>query len=252
MPRRRRSNRRRRRGRFSFLYKVLSVLLICGAILGAMTFLFRINTIEISGVSRYTKEEVLEASGIKQGDNLYIINKYDVADDIFARLPYVQTVQINRRLPDTMTIDVQECTVAGAVTQEGGVWLVSSHGKILENIAPADAAAYPVIDGITLLSPAVGTAIALGEENRMTEEKLLDLLAKLEEKGMLAEMKGIHMGDGAFITMDYADRFTVKFAWDADFDYKLQNLQVVISKLEVNETGVIDLTRDGVANFIPY
>jgi len=69
---------------------------------------------------------------------------------------------------------------------------------------------------------------------------------------MIAETKGIHMGDGAFITVDYADRFTVKFAWDADFDYKLQNLQVVISKLEVNETGVIDLTRDGVANFIPY
>ena len=69
---------------------------------------------------------------------------------------------------------------------------------------------------------------------------------------MIAELRGIHMGEESVITMDYADRFTVKFAWDADFDYKLQNLQVVISKLEVNETGVIDLTRDGVANFIPY
>ena len=252
MPRRRRSNRRRRRGRFSFLYKVLSVLLICGAILGAMTFLFRINTIEITGVSHYTQDEILAASGIKQGDNLYLINKYDVADDIFARLPYVQTVQIHRRLPDTMTLEVQECTVAGAVTQEGGVWLISSHGKILENITPVDAGNYPVIDGITLLAPAVGTTIALGEEYRFAEERLLELMVKLEEKGMIAETKGIHMGDGAFITVDYADRFTVKFAWDADFDYKLQNLQVVISKLEVNETGVIDLTRDGVANFIPY
>ena len=52
MPRRRRSNRRRRRGRFSFLYKVLSVLLICGAILGAMTFLFRINTIDFKKMGK--------------------------------------------------------------------------------------------------------------------------------------------------------------------------------------------------------
>ncbi len=252
MPRRRRSNRRRRRGRFSFLYKVLSVLLICGAILGAMTFLFRINTIEITGISHYTQEEILSASGIRQGDNLYLINKYDVADDIFAALPYVQTVQINRRLPDTITIDVQECTVAGAVQQEGSAWLISSHGKILEAVTPAAAAEYPVIDGVTLLAPAVGTTLALGEENQLTEQRLLDLLQTLEERGMFHEMEGIHMGEGAFITMDYAGRFTVKFAWDADFDYKLQNLQVVISKLEVNETGVIDLTRDGVANFIPY
>ena len=104
MARRRNSSRHRRRGSFSFLYKVLSVLLICGAILGAMTFLFRINTIEITGVSHSTQDEILAASGIKQGDNLYLINKYDVADDIFARLPYVQTVQIHRRLPDTMTL----------------------------------------------------------------------------------------------------------------------------------------------------
>ena len=252
MARRRRNNRRRRRGRFSFLYKVLSVLLICGAIVGAMTFLFRVNAIEITGLSHYSEAELLAAAGVKQGDNLYLINKYDVADDIFADLPFVQSVQINRRLPDTLTIAVQECIPAGAVKQEGGTWLVSSRGKILASIEAEEAMIYPVIDGVTLLSPAVGTTVALGEEQKVTEAKLLELLLKLEEKEMIAELRGIHMGEESVITMDYADRFTVKFAWDADFDYKLQNLEVVISKLEVNETGVIDLTRDGVANFIPY
>ena len=253
MPRRRRKNRRRsRRGRFSFLYKVLSILLICGAIVGAMTFLFRVNAIEITGVSHYSEAEILSAAGIKQGDNLYLINKYDVADDIFEKLPFVQAVKINRRLPETLTIAVQECIPVGTVKQEGGTWLISSRGKILASVSEEEALIYPVIDGVTLLSPAVGTTIALGEEHRATEEKMLELFLKLEEKGMVSELRGVHMGEESMITMDYADRFTVKFAWDADFDYKLQNLQVVISKLEVNETGIIDLTRDGVANFIPY
>ena len=252
MPRRRRNHKRRRRGRFSFLYKVLSVLLICGAIVGAMTFLFRVNEIEISGVSHYSEAEILTAAGVKQGDNLYLINKYDVADDIFAELPFVQSVQINRRLPDTLTIAVQECIPVGAVKQDGGTWLISSRGKILASVEAEEAMIYPVIDGVTLLSPAVGTTIALGEEKKETELKMLELFLEMEEKNMLPQLRGVHMGDESVITMDYADRFTVKFAWDADFDYKLQNLQVVISKLEVNETGVIDLTRDGVANFIPY
>ena len=51
--------------------------------------------------------------------------------------------------------------------------------------------------------------------------------------------------------MDYAQRFTVKFAYGADFVYKLSNLNQVIEQLEENEEGIIDLTVDGRANVIP-
>ena len=41
MARRRHSNHRRRRGNFGFLYKLLSVLVICGAVVAALTLFFR-------------------------------------------------------------------------------------------------------------------------------------------------------------------------------------------------------------------
>ena len=47
MARRRKSNRRRR-GSFGFLYKLLSVLVICGAIVAALTLFFRVDTVVIS------------------------------------------------------------------------------------------------------------------------------------------------------------------------------------------------------------
>ena len=49
MARRRHSNRRRRRGNFGFLYKLLSVLVICAAVVMALTLFFRVDTIERHG-----------------------------------------------------------------------------------------------------------------------------------------------------------------------------------------------------------
>ena len=73
----------------------------------------------------------------------------------------------------------------------------------------------------------------------------------LEEKGMLAQVQRIDLSDAARITMGYLGRFEVQFQWDADFDYKLDYLAAVTDKLEANEKGVIDMTQDGKASFIP-
>ena len=74
MARRRHSNRRRRRGNFGFLYKLLSVLVICAAVVMALTLFFRVDTIEVTGTERYTEKDVIEASGIQLGDNLFLLN----------------------------------------------------------------------------------------------------------------------------------------------------------------------------------
>ena len=79
MARRRRYNRKRRKGSFAFLYKLLAFVLICGAIGLALAMFFRIDDIEISGNSRYSNEQIAAAAQIKAGDNLFFLNKYDAA-----------------------------------------------------------------------------------------------------------------------------------------------------------------------------
>ena len=75
MARRRHSNRKRRRGSFGFLYKVLSMLVICGCLVAALTLFFRVNTIVVTGQERYTQDQIVEASGVGVGDNLFLLNK---------------------------------------------------------------------------------------------------------------------------------------------------------------------------------
>lgn len=179
MARRRGSARRRRRGGSGFLYKLLSVLLICGCLVAAITLFFRVDTVVITGEKRYTEAEIREVSGVKDGDNLFLLNKYQVIRNIAEALPYVELeeTRVQRKLPDTLLIEIKECGDPLAWAQDGTVWLVSPGGKIVEQRNTVGD--YPTIDGCRLLAPSVGTLIALDTENDTRRQSLLELLAAL-------------------------------------------------------------------------
>ena len=118
MARRRRYNRKRRKGNFAFLYKLLAFVLICGAIGLALAMFFRIDDIEISGNSRYSNEQIAAAAQIKAGDNLFFLNKYDAAARIRQQLPYVETVQFRRVLPSKLVVQVIDLSDAARITMQ--------------------------------------------------------------------------------------------------------------------------------------
>ena len=223
MARRRRYNRKRRKGNFAFLYKLLAFVLICGAIGLALAMFFRIDDIEISGSSRYTNQQITAAAEVRVGDNLFFLNKYDAAARIRQQLPYVETVQFRRVLPSKLVVQVTECRDPVAIKQDGTVYLLCDKGTIVDTVSAAKWSQYIQIEGLTLL----------------------------DDKGMLHQVQVIDLSDAARITIRYTDRFDVQFLWDADFDYKLDYLAAVVDKLEDNEKGTIDMTQEGKASFIP-
>ena len=64
--RRNRRGRRRNRGRFGFLYKLLSFLLILAAIFAGCVVFFRVETVAVTGQSPYSQEEIIQASGVER------------------------------------------------------------------------------------------------------------------------------------------------------------------------------------------
>ena len=247
MARRRGSSRRHRRGRFAFFYKLLAILLICGAVVLAMTLFFRVDTILARGQARYSAEEVCEASGVKTGDNLYLLNKYDVSNRIRTALPYIEDIRIHRKLPDTLIIEVTECSQTLCVVQEGIAWMVSSRGQIVDQKSAEEAEGFGTISGCVLLSPSVGTKIALATEYSLQEESLLSLLEELYNAGMLERVDGIRLDDPVTLYLDYDGRFTVKLPYGADYEFKLRALRSYLEDTGViqdNMTGTFDMQTD--------
>ena len=245
MAKRNKYARRRRSGQFSFLYRLLCFVLITAAGAVALTLFFKVDTVEVTGQVRYTEAQVAEASGVERGDNLFLLDKNKVAANITTALPYVETVRIRRMIPDTLRIYVTECTAPVAVR------LLSVQGKIVEKVTPSFWEAYPQIVGVTPSEPAVGGPLAVAEGQEYALDALLSLLPLLEKKEMLPQVQALYLDDPALLTMRYMDRFDVVLRYNADFDYKLDYLLAVVQRLEANESGVIDMTQEGKASFIP-
>ena len=130
--RRSRTGRRRGRGRLGGLYKLLSILLILAAILAGCVVFFRVDTVLVEGNSRYTDEQVVAASQVERGDNLFTLNKSAMISRILTRLPYVDDMSIHRKLPDTLVIYITESAPLGWVESGGSCWLLDHRCKVLE------------------------------------------------------------------------------------------------------------------------
>lgn len=268
-----RNNRRRRRnrGRLGPLFKLLCVLAVVVALTMGATVFFRVETVAVTGNSRYTEEDVIRVSGIQIGDNLYHMNKLLVRDRLLEELPYLKALNIRRSLPSTIVITVWEWEAAARVkapepgaappTEAEGEtgdasgaepvpaaqedWLISAGGKLLEP-APEDSEVMTVT-GITPLLPRAGTQMVLPQEEQPKLAALKELLTKLEERGMQKQVSAVELGSTQ-VVMRYLDRFDVKMPLNSDFDYKLRVLTEVVRETEARlgdqTRGTFDLTRE--------
>ena len=248
-----RHNRRRykKRRRFGFLYKMLVVIAMVVAVAIGATVFFRVEETVVLGNVRYTAQQVIDASGIAQGDNLFGMNKFDTARRIRRQLPYIEGVNIRRGWPDTLIITVTECQAAARLAGEEGEWLISKSGKVLELVETADTGVIRV-DGLHAVQPEAGLTLVVREGQQARGDGLLALLQGLDKGGMLKKVTWIDMTSPARILMDYDGRFTVKLPVNGDFDYLLGAMEKAVATLEDYETGALDLTvKDYTVVFSP-
>ena len=245
----RRHGRGRRGRRFGVLYKLLTLVVVCAAAVLALTLFFKVESVEVTGNSRYSAQEIQDACGVQLGDNLYLLSKPDMVQRLHQRLPYIDEVRITRSLPNTLCVQVTEFSTVYAVEQEGTVWLLTSGGKIVETAA--ERGDTPLIDGCELLAPSLGGDVSFALELQNRQESLFALLTALESAELTEGVRAIHLGDPTVLTMDYTERFSVEMPYSADYPRLLRYLTLVIEELETNLTGVIDLTRDGEPHFRP-
>ena len=263
--------RRRNRGRFGPLFKLLCVIGVIVALTVGATVFFRVERVSVSGNQRYTQEEIIAASGIELGDNLYSLNKVRIGRNIRTTLPYIGELTINRALPSTIVIKVTEWEAVAqlaapspeqvAAAQEelnaqdpdaepiktaGEPWLISVGGKLLEP-APADSGAIPV-SGLTPIAPQAGSLLQVPEGERTQMNALTSLLRALEEAEMKADVTAIRL-ESTQLVLRYLDRFDVKMRLNADFQYDLRLMLTIRQQLDEKHgetsAGSIDLTRDG-------
>lgn len=278
-----RHNRKRKRGRrrFGLLFKLLcGAALVAAATLGATVF-FQVETIAVVGNSRYTAQEVIDASGVQIGDNLFQMNKNQISQQILQQLPYVGEVSPQRGLPSTLTIQVTEISAAAQVevyqddsaqaepaAEDGSgdsgegdssqtegeelptladqPWLISASGKLLE-AAPEGSGALSVT-GLTVLAPQTGTMLAVPQEQQSRLATLKELLSALEAAGELDQVSSIDLTHSTWVGMRYRENFDARLPLGEDMAHSLAVLSAAVEDTLQTRgpqaAGTMDLTQE--------
>lgn len=244
--RKNRNRRWRRRGRFGGLYKLLSFLIIFAAILVGCVAFFRVNEVRVVGNERYSAQEIVAASGVEIGDNLFLVNRPQTANAIMKRLPYVESATPVHVLPDTIELRVTESRAVAAVEAEGSWWLINAGGKLLEQGERSIGAGYPVVLGFTPQAPTVGVRMTAAIEEQSRLNGLKELLTALRDRGMAENVKEfIDLSANNVIRFDYGGELTVVVPASGDFARRIFSLQRVLETFEERGeriTGTLDLT----------
>ena len=163
--------------RTGFWFRFLTMAAVVLAVVCCMTLFFQVREIHVTGNHLYTADQIADACGISRGDNLVTIKKANAASLIMSSLPFVETVHIERNLPDTVEITVTESEVTFAIrAQNETYYLMNTQGKILQEIQTASAPDYPNVEGLTVSEPTAGAVIYVPEEETESRNAAFSLM----------------------------------------------------------------------------
>ena len=244
------------------LLRLATVAAVVLALLLGLSVFFKVDAekFTVVGSSKYSAYDVLQASGIKDGDNLLTFSRARVAAKIRSALAYVDDIRVGIKLPDTVIIEVVEVEVPYAVaSQDGSWWLISSSGKVIEKAEDGAQSGYTRILGVQLESPQTGSqASALENAQVQTDPEgnpvpvtttqaqrlktALNIAQYMELNGIFGEAATVDVNDLADIQVMYGQQYQVKLGNEMQLSYKISCMKHVIDKLDDYQSGVLDIT----------
>lgn len=251
------------------LMKILIVVAVVTALTVGLSVFFKVEKVVVYGNKAYSAWTVQEAGGIETGSNLLSLNNTRACGKIMAALPYVDNVRIGIKLPDTVNIYVEEIDVAYAITTRDGThWLMTSGGKVVEQIDSGTASSYTKVEGVYLNDPQPGQqAVALetvqettpateaGGVIAPTEEDApviitgaarlataLMILEQLEKNDIVGEAASIDVRSLSNIELWYGQRFQVKLGDANNMDIKISWMKSAVNQRSDYDMGILDVS----------
>lgn len=240
--------RRKRHRRNQLIgYAIAIVVVVIAAVVLSLTVFFKISNITVTGDEIYSNSEIIEASKLKNGDNLFTFSKADVKNDIERKLPYVESVEIKRSPTGKVTFTITAAKAKLAIDRGNSYILLSTSCKVLEENVQAINEDATLVTASELVSATPGVSAEFENENdAQTIAKIADII----EKNEILNINGIDITDYTDIKLAYNQRITLKVGSVVLFEKNADFIKATLEKIDTDEpyfSGVIDFTIENKA-----
>ncbi len=232
------------------IYILLMAAALIAAIGFATTAFFKVSDIDVVGNERTSASEIRAASGIEQGDKLFYLSGNKISKRVSEKIPYVDKVNLKRRPPDTVELQVLECVPVAAVSYGGIYYVIDDDCKLLEYYPITGECEYPVITGLSVSSQTIGKEIDLGDDIRLVSLRAIasEVLATEE---LASHIKELDMEKLYDVSFNYDSRLRVDLGEANDLTKKIRLFSEVLEKLEPTDKGTVSLKNTENITFLP-
>ncbi len=206
------------------------------------TVFFNIEHITVSGASNYTADEIIEASGIKAGDNLVRTSTDKCAAQIESRLVYIEKAKVTRSFPSTLVITVEASVPAANFVCDDSILLISGGGKVLDKIQEEKAGLLDFMGTDPMPDLIPGAMFKSSDEHKDNAvKKLMEYFAKNGSENITS----VDVTDRSEISYTYDGRITVKLGSINDLEYKMKfSEEIIRTKIGEKTEGVLTILSD--------
>lgn len=216
---------------------VLLIIVIAGIIYFLTTPMFNITNIEVIGNEKNSVDTYVSLTKIElNSTNIFEVTKNKITKNIKEN-PYVESVQIKRKLPSTLEINVTERKVSYQAEYNDNYIYLDKQGYVLElNEKKKDTI---IIEGLETTKGAITEGQRLNNEDLFKLDTVLKLVNCCKYNSIQNEITSINVSD----TNNYAIKFdngekTAYIGNNIKLNEKVLSLKQVLEK-EVGNKGEI-------------
>lgn len=231
--------RKERRARLTKIFGIV-LSLVCGIL--ALTAFFRVDTIEVVGLTRYETQDVLNTFGVKKGDNLFFCDSWRGQERLLAQYPYFENVTVERDLPNRMIVTVTESQPIAVVNGTQGGWFVlDKNCRVLARTDQEGAKDIAEVLGLRTAGAEAGQTLQAEDPDAL--EALKTLANGLDQVGLGGKATLYNLQDLNSIWFMYEQRFAVCIGDTQNLSHKLALLQALVTgdQFTPSDKGSINL-----------
>ena len=225
--------------------------LVIVAVIFVMSVFFRVSDIQVVGNSHYTDEEIIRAIDIEEGDNLFFFDRFAALSRVFAKLPYIDEVTVERSLPNRVIITVTESEALAFIVLGEENWTIDHNCKILGKAIDDELQGLIPIEGISPGTLMIGETLETADQNTEIVDYIAQVLDQFEARGLYNEVGRVDFSDPRHVEFTYQDKYTVRIGDSSRVEYKFGMLVSALSQLLEGDVGIINVEDGNTARFSP-
>lgn len=128
-----RQKKERKKGRQKAIWITALVAVgVVTAVILSLTVFFKVTAVEVdASKSQYSAAQIRDASGIREGDSLFLLDREKAAEQVSTKLPYTGEIIVKRNFPSKVKIFVEDSTISAAVKYNDEYIALNESNKVL-------------------------------------------------------------------------------------------------------------------------